>query len=78
MSMTTEQFQKAPTWKLDHELATQLEALALKLDDLHIVKSLPPGTRYRVTTIDGQPIVVRTGTVVDLEDGRVGLIGPQR
>ena len=78
MSMTAEQFQKAPTWKSDRDLAAQLEALSLKLDDLHAIKSLPPGTRYRVTMINGQPIVVRTGTVVELEDGRVGLLGPQR
>ncbi len=78
MKMSPEQFQKAPTWKSDHELAAQLEALALGLDDLHIVKSLPPGTRYKVSTIDGKPIVVRSGTVVELEDGRVGLLGPQR
>jgi hypothetical protein len=75
VNISAEQFQKAPTWRSDHELAAQLEALARGLDDLHTVIRLPPRTRYRVSLINGQPIVVYKGTVVELEDGRVGLLG---
>jgi hypothetical protein len=69
----TEEFQKAALWQTDPSVA-DLSSRASGMSEPTIAKTLAPGTRYRASMVNGHPLVIGGAIVVQLEDGRPGLI----